>query len=73
MITIQRQVWRSECIACIGMIDEDDSIFIQPVGVNPDDSEVFEYDTAEEAVAEFKRVVEQWQADLKILTSAKSL
>ena len=61
MLKIQGDVWREDCVAMIGLIDDDDCV-VQVVIVGGGDSYEYEFDTPEEAVTAKEELVKQWEA-----------
>ena len=62
MIIIQEDVWRAECIAGLGIDDENNVIQLYPL--NTIDCLEYEYESLEETVAEYKKIVTSWEREL---------
>ena len=67
MIVIQNSVWRADCIACIHMDEEDEGeeLHVLPVGLGYEDTIDYEYESRKELIADFKKIVAQWEAELR--------
>lgn len=65
MIVILGDVWRADCIACIGIDDEDDGDQLHVLPVGCEDTVDYEYESREELVSDFKVIVQKWEAELR--------
>jgi hypothetical protein len=64
MVVVKEGIWRADCIACIDISSNHESVFVLPVGCGDDDWCEYEFDDEAEAVKAYKQAVTTWRQEL---------